>query len=147
MERRDWVLMSIASAAPSYLEPVQLQKSLFLIGENLSKKEIGTADYFKFRPYDYGPFSADVYHDAEELQAQGLVVIARAVGSGYRKYAITEAGRYRAAAVREGLSAKARDYVGKVVEYVTSLSFDDLVTAIYRAYPSMRANSVFRGAR
>jgi len=42
------------------------------------------------------------------------------------------------------LSDEVRKYLDDVVEWTRSLSFTELVKAIYQDYPDMKANSVFR---
>lgn len=49
---------------------VQLQKSLFVLGRRRAK-DLG-GDFYNFQPYDYGPFDASVYHDADALPLAGL---------------------------------------------------------------------------
>ena len=43
------------------------------------------------------------------------------------------------------LDDKAIDYIRTVSTFVRSLTFTQLVAAIYRAYPAMRERSVFQG--
>ena len=73
MEKRDWLLLALAAAKTKGLTPVQIQKSLFLFGENMSG--IGGSRFYKFVPYNYGPFDKRIYSDAEALETEGLVVI------------------------------------------------------------------------
>lgn len=73
MTRQDWLLLVLAAAGRKPLSPLQLQKSLFLVGYDLAK--LVGPDFYTFRPFDYSPFDATVYRDAEEQAAQGLVTI------------------------------------------------------------------------
>lgn len=130
--------MVLAEAGGAPVSPVQLQKALFLIGENLHPDR-----FYHFKPYDYGPFSREVYSDAQELANMGLVSITDPLG-GYKTYAATLAGLNHARERRAQLDASAQEYLSKVVTWVRSLSFKELVVAIYTAYPQMRENSVFR---
>jgi uncharacterized protein len=139
MTRKDWTLLVIAAAGGHSLSPVQLQKALFLLGENL---QLG-AGFFHFTPYDYGPFDSAVYSEAEGLEREGLVRIETPPYS-YREYRATDEGRARAEALRPQLAEGVAGYVDQVVTWVRSRSFNDLVRAIYQAYPKMKANSVFR---
>ena len=142
MTRRDWTLLVIATAK-SPVSPVQLQKALFLLGENLTRDQIGTGSFFHFTPYDYGPFDSDVYAEAEQLERERLVQIETPAFS-YRQYLATDDGRARAEDLKRQLSTDAAVYLEQVVTWVRSRSFNDLVRAIYQAYPHMKANSVFR---
>ena len=100
--------------------------------------------FYDFRPYDYGPFDAEVYRDAERLRAEGSVIIDPTGGAAYRDYTATAAGIERASILRSELEPAVREYLDGVVVWVRSLSFNALVQAIYRDYPEMRVNSVFR---
>ena len=88
MDRKDWTLLAIAAAKGEPLDPAQLQKSLFVLGSERSA-DVGRG-FHQFRPYHYGPFAASVYHDAEELEKQGLVAIT--TPGSVRKYEATSAG-------------------------------------------------------
>ena len=141
MKRRDWALVVIAAAQGESLEPVQLQKALFLIGEELPD-DVGD-DYYSFRPYDYGPFDQAVYSDAESLAAEGLVTSSPIQYSQPSYLSSTTLAGQREAEVKSRLlSSDARAYVDEVVVWVRSLSFNELCDAIYAKYPEMAKNSV-----
>ena len=74
LQRKDWTLLAIALAGGLPLSPAQLQKAVFLFGEQMPK-DVLPEDFYDFQPYNYGPFCRDVYTDAEELAAEGLVEI------------------------------------------------------------------------
>lgn len=139
--RARWVLLALADAGAAGLTPVQLQKALFLLGRRRAA-DVG-AGFYQFEPYHYGPFDAAVYHDAESLAANGLIVIDANGGRRLRRYTLTAAGLQAVAAAIVPPSARA--YVRDVVPWVQRLSFSELVRAVYEAYPEMRARSVFRG--
>jgi len=138
-----WVLLALCAAERHSLTPVQLQKSLFLLGKRRSS-DVGKP-FYHFRAYDYGPFDVAVYADADGLAAEGLVSVDRSMGRSLRRFVLTADGEAEAkrlaAAVPEGAVA----YLRKVVPWAQSLSFNELVRAIYEAYPETRANSVFNG--
>ena len=141
---KDWTLLVIASAQGRPLSPVQLQKALFLLGRNLSTQQLHTSDFYEFRAYDYGPFNQQVYIDAQTLRDEGLIVIDPNAGVRYRDYGATPAGLEAARKLRQPLNSDVTAYLDKVVTWVGALSFTALVKAIYRDYPDMKANSVFR---
>jgi hypothetical protein len=140
---RDWTLLAIDAASPGALTPVQLQKALFLIGRRLDHSQLTAPSFYVFRPYDYGPFSAAVYADAEALEAEGLAHIDLSGQNRYRRYSATVAGRAHAAAL--AVDPKLRDFVTRLVAWTRALSFEQLVSAIYAEYPEMKVNSVFAG--
>jgi hypothetical protein len=138
MTRSDWTLLVLAAAEGAPLQPVQLQKVLFMLGKRLPHE---VADHFyHFEPYHYGPFDADVYRDAEYMAAQGLVTI----GAGrWKTYAATPSGYVRAQKLAAERPAAAR-FVGQLVGWARSLSFEQLVKSVYAEFPEYRVRSVFR---
>jgi len=139
MDRTDWLLTALASAGDSGLTPVQIQKSLFIFGRETGMESCG--NYYRFQPYDYGPFDAAIYSDADALCARGLVEIDRS--GSVRKYKLTDAGRRHAGAGL--LSSEGSVYMQSVVGWVKRHGFGGLLRAVYERYPDMVVNSVFRG--
>ena len=65
-------------------------------------------------------------------------------GTRWRTFSATEAGIAVGKRYAEVLTGEQQIVLGKIVKLVRSLSFNGLVSAIYKAYPPMRARSVFR---
>jgi hypothetical protein len=61
-----------------------------------------------------------------------------------RVYRLTASGLQAAAESRAKLNPALVAYLTAVVKWVSSLSFPDLVRAIYKKYPEYKENSVFR---
>ena len=139
MNRQNWTLIATKFAGPAGLTPVQLQKALFLLG-----KEMPTAvpaDHYRFVPHNFGPFSKDIYSDAESLSSEGLVAISER--GKYPEYVCTSAGKMAAEMVEVGFDPDALEYLKRVVEWVQGQTFSSLVRSIYAKYPEYRVNSVF----
>lgn len=145
MTPSDWLLLTVDLAHPRPVQPVQLQKILFLLDRKLSTHQKGMDGLYSFAPYDYGPFDSSVYSDAERLAALGLLSIERPVGQTFKQYQITEAGREKVKEVQGHVDPKVLDFARTLVKWCQGLSFNQLVSAIYRDYPEMKANSVFKG--
>ena len=127
------------AAAQVPLTPVQVQK-LFFILDKKAGAQLG-GPFFNFQPYNYGPFDAAVYHELERLSDRGLAFVD---GPGTaRRYGISAAGMGTGTALLGKLSAS--DYVRRIADYVRSMSFAQLVSAVYSEWPEMKANSIFRG--
>ena len=141
MQRLDWTLLAIAEARGEPLTPVQLQKSLFLLGRE-RKKSVGRG-FYKFSAYNYGPFCKVVYEDAEALAEDGLVRIDLVGGHGWSEYSATTPGLARAKKLRKEAPNDAVLYLRRVVAWARNLTFDQLVKAIYDRYPEQQENSVF----
>lgn len=134
-------MLAALAADPGEWTPVQVQKMFFLL-EQRAAHVVGR--HWSFKPYDYGPFDAGVYRELERLGERGLVVISPD-GQGSRRYRLTEPGRAEGARVLASLAPSTAEYIGRLAAWVRSLSFAQLVSAIYRDFPEMKVNSVFNG--
>ena len=141
MTQRDIVLAALAPAEGKPHSPVQVQKLLFLLDREAA--ELVGGPHFKFGPYNYGPFDKDVYSALEELDADELLVTIRSDG-WKRSYALTPAGQQEGEALFGTLTEQAQEYIRRASDFVRALNFSQLVSAIYKAYPDMRENSVIR---
>lgn len=140
MDRKDIVLAGLSPANGAFHSPVQIQKLFFLIDKNIHEEVQGS--HFDFQPYNYGPFDKAVYDVLEELQWQGLVEIA--MSHTWKEYRLTDSGQIAGEQLLKNLSSVAKEYIEQASEFVRRLTFSELVTSIYRAYPEMRSNSVFQ---
>jgi hypothetical protein len=73
MQRQDWLLLVLCAAHQEGLTPVQLQKSLFLVGQELPRHV--RSHFYAFFPYNYGPFDPQICRDADRLGKDGFVAI------------------------------------------------------------------------
>ena len=141
LTKKDWTLLAVAAAMGDPLTPVQLQKSLFLLGEK--RQAVVGQDFYQFEPYSYGPFCRAIYDDAEILEAEGFVRIDRAdPGRNWAQYSATVKGLARARELRDEAPTAAVEYLDVAVQWVRSLSFSELVRAIYQEFPEQKKHSV-----
>jgi hypothetical protein len=141
---RDQIALVVLSLAEGRsMTPVKIQKALFLASDKVPGAFAPGSEYH-FEPYDYGPFDADVYRDVEGLQGCGFANINQAPGTRWKTYSATAEGRSEAGRLAEQLSSEQREILRRIVSLVCNLTFSQLVSAIYRAYPLMAARSVFR---
>jgi len=122
---------------------VHVQKLFFLIDKRLAKES--GVEYFNFQAYDYGPYDKEVYGVLNSLWYEGYIEIDHSNGSTRRIYRLTDKGQERGADLYRTLKTEVQTSIKTLVDFVRSLSFAQLVSAIYRAYPEMKANSVFYG--
>lgn len=141
MEKKNLLLAALSAGGTNPHTPVQVQKLIFLIERNVANELGGSV--FEFNPYDYGPFDSSIYEVLQELEVQGLVV-SMVTTRGWKKYQLTENGMTEGSRLLEEFPKRAADYVRSVSEFVRRLSFAELVSSVYKAYPEMKANSVFR---
>jgi len=142
MDQTDITLAALTSANGVTFTPVQIQKLLFLIDMRLAQQTGGP--HFKFEPYDYGPFDAKIYRCLESLQHQGELEIIENANLRWKKYRLTPEGIARGQQLLSKLPEDVSEYISRLAFFVTSMSFEELVGTIYKAYPAMKVNSVFR---
>jgi hypothetical protein len=140
MNKKEVVLACLAPARRGLHSPVQIQKLLFLIDRNIPL-DVG-GPHFNFQPYSYGPFDATVYDVLEEL-AGDRYIEAVAIHR-WTDYMLTEKGQALGEKLLAALPERTRTYIEETSLFVRSLSFTQLISAIYKAYPEMRLNSVFQ---
>lgn len=142
MTRRELVLAAMATAGEgaSY-SPVQLQKLFFMLDRE--GPHLVGGPHFAFEPYDYGPFDRAVYVEVEQLVSQGLAIAE--TNGRYKHYTLTPSGLSAGRQAAAHLSAQARSYIDGLAVWVRSLTFQQLVGAIYERHPDMRAKSIFVG--
>lgn len=140
MNKDEFVLAAMAPAGTGAFSRVQIQKALFLLDRNIG--ELTNGPHFDFTPYHYGPFDPEVYRALEELERDGLITISRDPAKPSPMYALTPAGLAKGRKELDGLEQRVQDFIRNTVHFVRTVSFTDLVTAIYREYPEMAENSV-----
>jgi hypothetical protein len=141
MDRREFALAAMAGADGKSFTPVQLQKLLFLLNENIGPRVGGTP--YLFVPYHYGPFDSSVYTTMAQLKDDGLAAIVATSDGARRQYVLTEAGQTEGVRLLNKFDEPVAKYVRDVCSFVRSQSFASLVSSIYNAYPGMKVNSVF----
>jgi hypothetical protein len=141
MNRQEYMVAVLAAAGGTVHTPVQVQKLFFLLDKKIP--EFVGGPYFDFQAHDYGPFDKNVYSELERLANRGLVSIDEP--GSLKSFRLTVEGNSTGSAGLADLPSVVSEYIARLSQWVRSLSFADLVSAIYREYPEMRANSIFRG--
>ncbi len=139
MTRKDLLLKILLAADGEPVTPTQLQKVAFLLGKHFSSEL--SDDYYDFIAYDFGPFCAEIYRDAEQLERDGLATITINPQGGWRQYAATIKGLQ---SVSDDIPEAVANYINRAMKWARSLSFQQLIKAIYANFPEYRENSVFR---
>lgn len=141
MNQHDIILLGLSYNKKHRYSPVQLQKLFFLI-DRLLAKELG-GPFFDFQPYHYGPFDKRVYNELTVLSFQGLVDSSSPHQSSFRTFSLTEAGYQYGVELQRALDPVTSDTIARLNSFVTSLSFSELVQAVYKEFPEMKSNSIF----
>lgn len=142
LNRRQWLLLALSEAPGNLMSQVQIQKTMFLFGQDAGKEL--DRGFYSFAPYDYGPFDPAIHRDLRTLESDGLVRKMWMEGRGLRRYAVTRQGRERAECLRDEADPRLRDFLAKTVSWVAEQSFSSLIRNVYAAYPQYAVNSVFR---
>ena len=143
LTRQDWLLLALSKSPDGRMSPVQVQKVLFLFGQEAGAL-IGTK-FYSFKPYDYGPFDAAIYDDLRRMKNDGRVGEEWRPGRSWKNYMITKPGQDAASALEKDAEARLTEFLGRLVRWVKERSFSDLLRSVYAAYPEFAVNSVFRG--
>jgi uncharacterized protein YwgA len=145
MTPQDWLTLLIAfEGAPEGLDPVRIQKGMFLFAQ---ETDVPLAQKYDFRPYNYGPMSRRIYDDLDTLVAGGLVEQVPVRGQSWTLYRATPAGVARGNALVTQANAVHPEAVAHLFATkaaVASVSFEELLTDVYDRYPDMATKSVFR---
>jgi hypothetical protein len=145
MTRDEVILAALAPAKGREFTPVQVQKLFFLIDRVLGQRVSGP--HFDFRPYHYGPFDAGVYQAIEGLAMRGQAAVGDGQEFQMRTYRLTPVGQAEGDRLLGDLEPEVADYFQRASDFVRSTPFAELVSSIYKAYPEMRARSIFRERR
>lgn len=140
MERSDLVLGVMAAGDGASHSPVQVQKLFFLLDRRVGKALGGP--FFEFQPYFYGPFDRLVYSELEALALEGHLEIK--AETSRKSYRLTASGQRKGEKVLAQLEPNVVSFIKKLSSAVRQMSFAELVSAVYRAYPEMKENSVFQ---
>lgn len=140
MRRDELILAAMAPGGGYEYTPVQVQKLLFLIDRQIPEHVGGP--HFHFEPYHYGPFDRNVYTQLDLLASRGLVHIDPSLSP--RRFALTMEGLVAGNAALNTLTPLTQDFIARTCQFVRTQSFSSLVSAIYKAFPDMRVNSVFQ---
>jgi uncharacterized protein YwgA len=143
MRARDRLLLFLAlDGAPRGLDPVRLQKGLFL---DAMAGGADTGEAYAFVPYNYGPMSAQIYSDLEDLVSEGLVTEVPVQGQSWSRYMATEKGMQAGKTLMSRQpSDQAAQRLYRIKKEVASKTFRSLLEDVYDRYPEYAANSVFR---
>jgi len=139
MKRTDLLLKIITAAEGEPVTPVQLQKIAFLV--RMEFPDELPADYYRFQPYDYGPFCVTVYRDAEQLEREGLVTIRVNPRGGWKEYMASYTAAQKDLSV---VPHHIQDFIDAKVKWAREVGFQELVRTIYVEFPQFKINSVFQ---
>lgn len=146
ISRRQRLLLELLSTSDGEtLDPIRIMKAEFLLSMEAPNSLLSDQDKYQFEPYNYGPYSVDVYRDLDRLGLFGFLSSSRVPGRNWNRYAASEMGRREAQKLRGDISPKLLDFIGELRNFVIGNSFESLLRSVYSKYPDYAAKSVFRG--
>jgi uncharacterized protein len=145
MTPRDSLLLFIAlDGAPQGLDPIRLQKGMFLFAMDNGSDP---GEVYDFVPYDYGPMSTQIYRDLDLLAERRLIDATPVEGQTWSRYSATDAGLAAAQDLmgEEPSQAKAKRLYAIKAE-VSSHTYQQVLEDVYDRFPEFASKSVFRRA-
>jgi uncharacterized protein len=144
IERADWPLLVIDRSAlgttgPDALDPIRVQKAMFLLSMRGPRR-----DLYRFRPYNWGPYSSDLDGDLRSLVPAGLLTTEYQAGRSWPRYRPTDEGHDRATIVAESLGDATVSWVAQARQFVTTRDFATLLNDVYEEFPDFATASLFR---
>lgn len=167
LEGSDLVLMLLA--APTHVTSARnrvngitrLEKLLYLVEKETSVADSVAGEHLRFKAYNYGPFSKDVYQAVELLEESGLVAEERVVDGQTidsmedvsvtgavetdeyveRRFVLTEHGRLVANLLAQhhpGVAEQLTDIKNQYAER----SLSGLIRYVYKSYPDSAKKSL-----
>jgi hypothetical protein len=132
LTREDWTLLVLATAKRSLL-PIQLQKSLYLLGQKFPRLTAGA--FYSFRATTSGQFSNEVSRDANLLAMLGLV--SSDIDPAGRRYGLTPKGVERGRELESRADPEAIQFLRRTVAWVRTRSPEQLLNGA--AEPAIEA--------
>jgi hypothetical protein len=156
LQRRDWLLTFLAAtpAGPGAplqtieqsrpLDPIRIMKGMFLFqnedAAGAASPLVGAP--YDFEPYAYGPFTAAVYHDLNELRVLGYVKAEPVLDRTYARWSVTPAGLAQAAAKFGEIPPQRLERLRHAKRVVSSHGFASLLRYVYSRHPEYATESV-----
>ena len=142
MKKKDWILLALNCSEDKTLSPLQLQKSLFLLSQMYS--DAFSNNFYNFVPYHYGPFCLQIYEDVDFLKSKDLISIEVDTIRRWKTYSITDKGLNYIDNLRKKIEPEVYGYLLKIIKWIKSQSFSQLMSSIYKQFPEFKVNSVFK---
>lgn len=142
--RQEILLVFLGAGGGQELDPIRIMKGLFVFGREAPQEWFPPEAHYEFEPYLYGPCSFQIYADLDQLVALGHAQHRRAPGRSWKYYSLTRKGARFAKRIARAMHPDAIKYLQAIREVMSTLSFRQLLTQIYRRYPEYAVNSVFK---
>lgn len=118
----------------------RMQKLIFLIERKLDSNE------YNFIPYDYGPFSKELYKDIDDLISEKYIeeIHEKFEGDILFKYRLTPDGKKLIRKLLQSPEIKKKFHtIEKVKSNYCYLNLHELIEKVYAEYPEYAENSIY----
>ena len=137
VDRQDVLLAIIKATDARGLKRVHLQKAVFLVAEEFKGKL--SDDFYAFTKYHFGPFSHDIYRDADILNHSGCISIRYGEERRDDTFAIVAGSGIESVELPDRLKL----CIQESADWIIVMDFPELARAIYYLFPEYQENSRF----
>jgi uncharacterized protein (DUF488 family) len=135
MLNRQKIAVKVLQACGGTASRLQLMKLLFLLEQEFPSA--GGNAFYRFMPYQYGPYSFSLQHEVSQLARDGMI------REGETTWNLTDVGY----AFQPSLSAKIEHDIESLVKKYGSFSMQRLRNDVYERYPWFTLLTVLEGRR
>lgn len=144
MRRCDWLVLFLAAPPGDALDPVRVQKGMFLFA---MRAPLAEQAHYEFEPYAYGPMSRGLYGDIRRLCRARVLEPTPVEGATWQLLELTSTGSERAKDLRRRAERErpaALDHLDRIRHEIDGRTFSELLQYVYERYPAYTVRSVFR---
>lgn len=138
MDPKKFIIQTLSLIPDIELTPIQIQKLFFLIERRIAiRPHCSEAKVFNFKPYNYGPFDAELSQSINVLIAEKKIICNNRNRLDHYflpSQNIEDTSNF--------LDEKSRKFIPELVQYIKGLTFKELCFAIYNEFPEMAENSI-----
>jgi uncharacterized protein YwgA len=127
------------------LNRIRMQKAIFLVTRSNAGRR--WHDAYPYRPYNWGPYSAELNEDLSAWQRDGLMILSFAGDARYGRYVLTRHGASLADNIWAKVDASTRNVLINVRSWVTSKDFNSLLAEVYEEFPEYATKSRWSGTQ
>ncbi|MBI4480044.1 MAG: hypothetical protein HY651_08490 [Acidobacteria bacterium] len=138
------LLLLFLAAKQAKIDPIRIMKGQFILAKETPAAWLPAEMRYEFVPYSFGPCSFQIYSDLDWLEHQNLITAAEVPDQSWKYYVTAAVGNQEVQRLRTDLGHELVNYIAEVRNFVDSLDFRSLLTAVYRKYPDYAVKSVFR---
>lgn len=142
--REKTLLLFLRAGHGDELDPIRIMKGMFLFAKETPSQWLPTESRYEFEPYYYGPCSFEIYSDLDHLIRSGYVKTRDILGQTWKYYSLTSEGTNLANRLAKSIHPDALNYLQRIREFISKVSFRQLLSVVYHAHPQYAVKTVFK---